>query len=351
MEYLGHVVSQNGYTPSNSHVHAIATYPKPQDNDKKSLRSFNGLVNFFSPFIPNKAQLIKPLHQLALKESKWEWSEVHDKAFAELKRIMTSSPFLHYPDFDKRFYIFCDSSDVSIGGGLFQMDDKNNFYPIAFTGRALNKAEIKRTIFERELLSIVYVITQFSVYLQEREFTIFSDNNSLVNLFQKAGSKLSPKVARWMLFLQSYKFTIQHIKGKANSVADFLSRRLYDFDHTTVDENISLFPQLPGYDAIQVLTRAQTKALNTEIDLTRDNYASQHEPNAAPPATLRPLISHNDQTLGNSNQAHESTTKSDIIAQPEIDTDNEPNETGQPSQYTDETLTDSQDEKINKVLS
>ena len=66
-----------------------------------------------------------------------------------------------------------------------------------------------------------------------------------------------------MLLLQSYKFNIKHIKGKINSCADFLSHRLYDFDCTTVDMRIDEFPQLPGYDVIAPVTRAQAKALTS----------------------------------------------------------------------------------------
>ena len=60
------------------------------------------------------------------------------------------------------------------------------------------------------------------MYLYGKPFTLQTDHRPLQNL---SASKLErPRIMRWALALQSYKFKVEHIAGKDNVGADFLSR-------------------------------------------------------------------------------------------------------------------------------
>ena len=70
IEYLGHIISQNGIRPVPSKVDAIINAPKP--SNVQQLRSFLGLVNYYGKFIPNTSTLLHPLNSLLQADKKWE---------------------------------------------------------------------------------------------------------------------------------------------------------------------------------------------------------------------------------------------------------------------------------------
>ena len=266
-EFLGHSVTPNGITPSHSHAHAIATFPVPAG--KSQLKSFIGICQYFSNFIPNKGKLLAPLLQLTRKGSKYEWSDICQTNFEKLKHIISHQPLLSYPNFEKSFYAFSDSSDTAIGGCIMQKDDHTGKYlPVGFCGRNLKDHELPRPILEKECLAAMFVISTFHMYLSGRRFTLFVDNNSLKHVLNSK-KKISAKLERWILFLGEYDMQILHVPGKLNQIADALSRRTYTFSSTAADERIDDFPYIPGLEGhvkekIQAITRAQNKMMVSE---------------------------------------------------------------------------------------
>jgi RNase H-like domain found in reverse transcriptase len=73
---------------------------------------------------------------------------------------------------------------------------------------------------ELELYALVYCIKQLSHYLLGRLFTVRTDHRNLLYLANSTVSKL----VRWRVLLSEYNFTVEHIPGKANVVADGLTR-------------------------------------------------------------------------------------------------------------------------------
>ena len=76
---LGHIVSKDGVKIDPERVQAIEKIPLP--TTKKSLQSFHEKVNFVHRFIPNYAEIAKPIYKLLLKDVKFEWDEQGKKAF------------------------------------------------------------------------------------------------------------------------------------------------------------------------------------------------------------------------------------------------------------------------------
>ena len=82
--------------------------------------------------------------------------EEHQKAFDEMKRVITRETLLAYPNFNEVFDIHMDTSLYQLGACISQ-----NGRPIAFYSRKLNPAQARYTTTERELLSIVKVLKEF----------------------------------------------------------------------------------------------------------------------------------------------------------------------------------------------
>lgn len=98
----------------------------------------------------------------------------------------------------------------------------NIMHPCLYISRKLNTAEKNYSTVELEALAVVYTISKFRKYLLGKEFIIESDNQPLKVI--TSGSPKSARIARWALILQDYKFTVTHIAGKDNCLADLLSR-------------------------------------------------------------------------------------------------------------------------------
>ena len=261
-EYLGHELSKHGVTPSDAHVHAIKTFPRP--STVKQVRSFVGVVCFFSQFIPNKGKLLAPLLALTRKQAKWAWTQKCEYSFTELKRVISTKPLLTFADPKKEYFLFTDASCLSIGAAIFQVDDATGkFRPISYSGRSLTKAERLRPILEIEALAVVHAVTTWSMYLSFNKFTIVTDNNSL-KFILKNQKDLSPKLTRWCLYLSNYNYEITFLRSAFNAVADGLSRREYDLKRTKADDIIDDYPCLPGIDMIQ------DSALSSIADLMRE---------------------------------------------------------------------------------
>ena len=74
-----------------------------------------------------------------------------------------------------------------------------------------------------ELVAIVFALKAWCHYLYGEKFEVFSDHKSLKYIFTQRD--LNMRQRRWMKFLEDYDFTLHYNPGKANVVADVLSRK------------------------------------------------------------------------------------------------------------------------------
>lgn len=218
--YLGHTVSSRGVQPNPEKIRAICNYPPPKDVTE--LQRFLGMAGYYRRFIPNYATLMKPLTQLLRKSVTFNWNDACQTSFAQLLDLMSSELLLTHPDYSKPFILNCDASNYAIGAVLQQRDANNHLRPLGFASRTLNDAETRYSTIEKETLAIVWSVKHFRHYLFGRRFAILSDHKPLIWLFKI--SDPSSRLLRWRLKLEEYDFTISHIPGTQNVVADSLSR-------------------------------------------------------------------------------------------------------------------------------
>ena len=249
-EFLGHVVSANGVRPNAKKIEAVKNFPIPKTPTK--IKSFLGLAGFYRKFIKDFAAIAKPMSNCLKKGEK---IDVKDKnyinSFNKLKSLLISDPILAYPDFNKEFLLTTDASNYAIGAVLSQ-----NGHPICFASRTLNGAEVKYPTLEKELLAIVWATKYFRPYLYGNKFTIQTDHQPLQWLHNLKDP--NNRVLRWKIRLSEYDYKIEYLNGKANVVADALSRiecnQLVDMDsqsgacsdlatqHSAAEDNSRFFP-------------------------------------------------------------------------------------------------------------
>ena len=151
-----------------------------------------------------------------------KWNEKCDKAFIELKEILTRAPILVMPDWSKPFILQTDALAFGLGYVLSQIDGIGKEHPIAFASKKLLQSERNYSAIERDALAIVQGVKHFRTYLQGSKFIIETDHNPLTQLGNLMDSH--GRLARWVLSLQQYDFTIVHRSGSKNANADGLSR-------------------------------------------------------------------------------------------------------------------------------
>jgi transposase InsO family protein len=212
LEYLGYWITREGISPTTSKVNAITNIAPP--TNKKQLRSFIGMVNYYRDMWIRRSHVLAPLAALTSKTAKWQWGPEEQTAFDTMKRIIGKETLLAYPDFTKEFTIHTDASHTQLGAVISQGDK-----PIAFYSRKLKPEQTRYTTTERELLSIVETLKEFRNILLGQRITIFTDHQNLT--WKNFNTE---RVMRWRLILEEYGPTLKYIKGEHNIVADALSR-------------------------------------------------------------------------------------------------------------------------------
>ena len=136
VEYLGHIISEKGFTTDPRKIGAIRDMSVPANVSE--LRSFLGICSYYRKFVKDFASIAKPLHKQTEKSKSFVWSEDCQSAFEKLKATLTSAPILAHPDFSKPFVLDTDASNFAMGAVLSQVHDgkerviayASNFYKV-----------------------------------------------------------------------------------------------------------------------------------------------------------------------------------------------------------------------------
>jgi hypothetical protein len=199
----------------------------------KEVRSFLGLAGYYRRFIENFSKIAKPLRfienfskiakpltSLLEKGVDFSWTDERQKAFKELKKRLTMAPVLTLPDQSKRFTVYCDASRDGLGCVLMQEGRV-----IAYASRQLHRHELNYPTHDLELAAVVHALKIWRHYLFGQRCDIYTDHKSLKYIFTQ--HELNMRQRRWLELVKDYDLEIHYHPGKANVVADALSRKSY----------------------------------------------------------------------------------------------------------------------------
>jgi transposase InsO family protein len=198
---------------------AIQRYEVPKS--VVEVRSFYGLVNFCRDFLPGLATVAAPLTELTKKGVQFNWENKHQKAFEEVKKLVREAVELRAVRDDRECQLQTDASDVGIGAVLLQEFD-GIWCPVAVASRKLNDHERNYPTHEKELLAIVWAVKYWRHYIEGLKVEVVTDHASL--RFLDSQPMLSRRVTRWVETMQEFDLVIKYKSGKANVLADVLSR-------------------------------------------------------------------------------------------------------------------------------
>lgn len=199
-----------------SKVEAVLNWKQP--TTPTEVRSFLRLAGYYRRFIQDFSSIALLLTNLTRKNVKFEWSEKCQEAFRKLQRCLTSAPVLTIPVPGGGLVVWTDASLSGLGCVLEQHDKV-----VDYGFRQLKPHERNYPVHDLELATVVFALKIWRHYLYGEQFVLYSDHMSLKYLFNQ--KKLNNRQQRWMELLKDYTFDLQYRPGKANRVADALSRK------------------------------------------------------------------------------------------------------------------------------
>ncbi|GJV99201.1 reverse transcriptase domain-containing protein [Tanacetum coccineum] len=182
------------------------------------VRSFLGLAGYYRRFIEDFSKIAKPLTVLTQKSKTFDWGEEQENAFQTLKDKLCNAPVLALPDGPEDFVVYCDASGLGLGCVLMQRGKV-----IAYASRQLKIHEKNYTTHDLELGAVVFALKIWRHYLYGTKSVIYTDHKSLQHIFSQ--KELNMRQRRWIELFSDYDCEIRYHPGKANVVADALSRK------------------------------------------------------------------------------------------------------------------------------
>ncbi|KAL0549529.1 hypothetical protein IC582_014014 [Cucumis melo] len=194
VSFLGHVVSKAGVSVDLAKIEAVISWTRP--STVSEVRSFLGLAGYYRRFVENFSRIATPLTQLTRKGAPFVWSKACEDSFQNLKQKLVTAPVLTVPD-----------------GKV-----------VAYASRQLKSHEQNYPTHDLELEAVVFALKIWRHYLYGEKIQIFTDHKSLKYFFTQ--KELNMRQRRWLELVKDYDCEILYHPGKANVVADALSRKV-----------------------------------------------------------------------------------------------------------------------------
>ncbi|KAE8664148.1 Detected protein of unknown function [Hibiscus syriacus] len=243
VSFLGHIISARGVQVDPSKIEAIMNWKRPKNVSE--IRSFLGLAGYYRRFVEGFSIIASPLTKLLRKNVLFDWGEAQQESFEKLKAVLTQAPVLIQPESGKDFTVYSDASHSGLGCVLMQESKV-----VAYASRQLRPHESNYPTHDLELAAVIFALKIWRHYLYGEKCYIFTDHKSLKYLLTQ--KELNLRQRRWLELLKDYDCVIDYHPGKANIVADALSRK-------TVSELRSLMAKMNLYDDGTLLAELQVK--------------------------------------------------------------------------------------------
>ncbi|MDD9818931.1 MAG: RNase H-like domain-containing protein, partial [Gammaproteobacteria bacterium] len=223
--YLGHLIDAQGLHPLPDKVRAVQEAPPPRS--VAQLKSYLGLLTYYSKFLPNLSSTLSPLYRLLRQSTCWCWTPKEQEAFEASKQLLTSAPLLVHFNPELEITLSCDASPYGLGAVLSHRMPDGTEKPVGYASRTLTQTEQKYSQIEKEGLACVFGVKKFHSYVYGYRFSLVTDHKPLLSLFNESHAvppQASGRIQRWALTLAAYEYTLSFRSSAQHRNADALSR-------------------------------------------------------------------------------------------------------------------------------
>ncbi|GJZ45382.1 putative reverse transcriptase domain-containing protein [Tanacetum coccineum] len=247
VQFLGHVIDSQGIHVDPAKIESIKDWASPKSPTE--IRQFLGLAGYYRRFIEGFSKIAKPMTKLTQKKVMFVWGDKQEAAFQLLKQKLCSAPILALPEGSEDFIAYCDASIKGLGVVLMQRD----------------KCSLSRfgdTICMEPSVRCSLIIRVFGKHIL---------NQKELNMRQR----------RWLELLSDYDCEIRYHPGKANVVADALSRK-----ERIKPLRVRALVMTIGLDLPKQILNAQTEARKPE-NIKNEDVGGMLIENSKDPEKLR----------------------------------------------------------------
>ncbi|GJY91738.1 putative reverse transcriptase domain-containing protein [Tanacetum coccineum] len=220
VQFLGYVINSQGIHVDPAKIESIKDWESPKTPTE--IRQFLGLAGYYQRFIEGFSKIAKSMTKLTQK------------------------------GVNKDFVVYCDASHKGLDGVLMQREKV-----ISYASRQLKIHEKNYTTHDLELGSVVFSLKLWRHYLYGTKCTVFTDHKSLQHILNQ--KELNMRQRRWLELLSDYDCEIRYHPGKANVVADALSRK-----ERSKPLRVRALVMTIGLDLPKQILNAQTEARKPE---------------------------------------------------------------------------------------
>ncbi|GJY36639.1 putative reverse transcriptase domain-containing protein [Tanacetum coccineum] len=284
VQFLGHVIDSKGIYVDPAKTESIKDWASPKSPTK--IRQFLGLAGYYPRFIEGFLKIAQPMTKLTQKKVKFVWGDKQEAAFQLLKQKLCSAPILALPEGSEDFIAYCDASKKGLGAVLMQREKV-----IAYASRQLKIHEKNYTTHDLELGAVVFALKIWRHYRYGTKCTVFTNHKSLQQILDQ--KELNMRQRRWLELLSYYDCDICYHSGKANVVADALSKK-----EREPPLRVRALVMTISLDLPKQILNAQTEARKPE-NIKNEDVGGMLVENAKNPEAIRTekLEPHADRTL------------------------------------------------------
>ena len=176
LPYLGHIVTSNVSQPQPRHLEAILKAERPRT--RKGLKSLLSTMNWLHEYIPHYSATIAPIMDLLSPKKTYEWNVEAQDALKAIKEVFRHRELLSRPD-SLPFILQADASARGMGAVLMQQEPDGRHRIISYASAKFSQAEASYHCNGQECLVIIWAITYFRPYLEDRRFVLRTDSKTL----------------------------------------------------------------------------------------------------------------------------------------------------------------------------
>ena len=182
-----------------------------------------GLVNYLAQFMPDVSAFMSPLMDMEHNDRPFIWHPLHQTRFEAIKAMACKAPILWpiNPKKKETIWLICDASIYGLGALYGQGKDWQTCWPAGFLSKKFTSAQCAYHTYEQEALAILEGLLKWEDKLLGHKFTIITDHKALQ--FFKQTTAPNNQQIWWLEYMARFNYTLQHIPGKDNKVADCLS--------------------------------------------------------------------------------------------------------------------------------
>lgn len=223
--FLGFIISEKGIEVDPDKVAAIRDRPKPETTT--DIRGFVNAAGYFRSLIKNYSLESSALTDLSggPKKSKIKLTEAAEAAWKRIRDLITSTPIVRPFDWKRPCVLETDSSKAHVGAALLQPHlhgERSALHPIAYFSKKLDATQGRYSAQERELLAVMLSLQHWRHWVEGGDVTVITDHESLKTINNK--TEQPARILRFLDAIEHYGVRLLYRPGKANVLADYLSR-------------------------------------------------------------------------------------------------------------------------------